>query len=405
MIDWRVPLSDVSFGEAEERAALRVLRGGWLSTGPETRAFEEEFAAFVGARHAVAVANGTAALHLALLAVGAGFGGEVVQPATNFVAAANMTVAVGASPVFADILALDEPTIDPAEIERRLSPRTRAVVVMHYGGHVARMREVRAICAARRVAVVEDACHAVGARYVDGGAPELSGRAAGALGDAACFSFFANKNLTTGEGGMVTTDRDDVAERVRLLRSHGMTTLSWQRHQGHASSYEVLAHGFNYRFDEVRAAVGRVQLAKLEENNRRRARLARLYRDLLRDARGWIVPFAERGEESAHHLMVAVAPDAGARREAVASLRAARIQTSLHYPCVADFAAFCERGGAGARTHDSPRRGAAESLTGGDLSRSREFARRAITLPLFPAMTEAQVEEVCDALSGAKVKA
>lgn len=391
MTDWRVPLSDVKFDDAEERAALRVLRGGWLSMGLETVAFEEEFAAFVGVKHAVAVANGTAALHLALIAVGVGEGCEVVQPATNFVAAANMTIAVGASPVFADIIALDEPMIDPAEIARRLSPRTRAVVVMHYGGHIARMREIRALCDAHGVAVIEDACHALGARYLDESAPELNGRAAGALGDVACFSFFANKNLTTGEGGMITTDREDIAERVRLLRSHGMTTLSWQRHQGHASSYDVLAHGFNYRFDEIRAAIGRVQLAKLDESNRRRAGLARVYREQLRDARGWIVPFADRGEESAHHLMVAVTPNTDARREAVEALREAHIQTSLHYPCVADFAAFKERGSADAGAED--------------LSRSREFTRRAITLPMFPTMTEAQVEEVCASIVGAKVKA
>lgn len=403
MTDWRMPLSDVSFDEAEERAALRVLRGGWLSTGPETRAFEEEFAAFVGVKHAVAVANGTAALHLALVVVGVGASDEVVQPATNFVAAANMTVAIGASPVFADIVALDEPTIDPEEIARRLSPRTRAVVAMHYGGHLARMREIRALCDAHGIALIEDACHALGARCVDESAPELDGRAAGSLGDVACFSFFANKNLTTGEGGMITTERNDIAERVRLLRSHGMTTLSWQRHQGHASSYDVLAHGFNYRFDEIRASIGRVQLAKLEENNRRRAELARVYRDQLRDAHGWIVPFADRGDESAHHLMVAVAPDAETRRETVEALNDSRIQTSLHYPCIADFAAFKERVGAGAK--DSASRSAVETLANEDLSRSREFARRAITLPMFPTMTEAQVGEVCSVIVGAKVKA
>jgi dTDP-4-amino-4,6-dideoxygalactose transaminase len=380
--EWRVPLSDLDYGPEEEAAALRVLRGRWLSMGPEVEAFEREFAEFVGVRHAVAVASGTAALHLAYLALGLGAGDEVIQPAVNFVAAANMTVAVGAVPVFADILGPAEPTIDPADIERLITPRTRAVVVMHYGGYPGRMAEVRAVCGRHGLAVVEDACHAVGAAYLDPEGRPPHGRKAGALGDVACFSFFSNKNLATGEGGVVTTDRDDLAGRLRRLRSHGMTTLTWDRHRGHASSYGVVCHGYNYRLDELRAALGRAQLRKLAENNRRRRELVGAYRRGLAGLPGWVVPFAGWAGDSAYHLMAAVAPDAEARSRTALALRQAGIQTSLHYPCAADFEAF-----AGHRRADLPR--------------SRAFAARAVTLPLFPSLGGARVEEVCRVLAGA----
>jgi dTDP-4-amino-4,6-dideoxygalactose transaminase len=158
--EWRIPLSDLSFGADEEEAVLRVLRSRWLSMGPEVQAFEQEFASLLNVKHALAVANGTAAIHLAYAAAGLGPGDEVIQPAINFVAAANMTMAVGATPVFADIIGLREPTIDPAEIERLITPRSKAVVVMHYGGYVCHMAEINALCRERGLLVIEDACHA-----------------------------------------------------------------------------------------------------------------------------------------------------------------------------------------------------------------------------------------------------
>ncbi len=180
MSDWRIPLSDLDYGEEEKEAVLRVLASKWLTMGPEVQAFEREFAEFLGVKHALAVANATAALHLAYLALGLGPGDEVIQPALNFVAAANMTVAVGAAPVFADIVGLDEPTIDPQDIERKITPRTKAVVVMHYGGYLCRMSEISDLCRRRGLALIEDACHAVGARYLNPADSTLHNRMAGA---------------------------------------------------------------------------------------------------------------------------------------------------------------------------------------------------------------------------------
>ena len=273
---WRIPLSDLNYDDLEERAARGPLSTRWLSMGPEVQSFEEEFAALVDVPHAIAVSSGTAALHLAYVALGIGPGDEVIQPAMNFVAAANMTTAIGATPVFADILAIDEPTISPAHATALVGPNTRAIVVMHYGGNACRMNEILELARARGVAVIEDACHAVGATYgPDAGAD--ADRPVGSLGDISCFSFFSNKNLATGEGGMVTTNDDDLARRVRLLRSHGMTTLTWDRHLGHATSYDVVTHGFNYRLDDLRAALGRVQLSKLAAGNQRRRELVARY--------------------------------------------------------------------------------------------------------------------------------
>jgi dTDP-4-amino-4,6-dideoxygalactose transaminase len=219
----------------------------------------------------------------------------------------------------------------------------------------------------------------VGSRYVDASARPPHGRMAGALSDVGTFSFFSNKNMAVGEGGMVTTDRDDLAERLRHYRSHGMTTLTWDRHKGHACSYDVILNGFNYRMDEIRAALGRAQLAKLMRNNRRRAELVCLYRGEFAHFHGWQAIFDNYPGESAYHLMAAVAPDAETRTRTAQALSQAGIQTSMHYPCITTFQAF-------------------GAYAAAEVPLSLEYARRAITLPLYPTMTKAQVQEVCAAV-------
>jgi dTDP-4-amino-4,6-dideoxygalactose transaminase len=199
---------------------------------------------------------------------------------------------------------------------------------------------------------------------------------AGNLGDIACFSFFSNKNMAVGEGGMITTNDERLAGRVRLLRSHGMTTLSWDRYRGHADAYDVQLHGLNYRLDEIHAALGRVQLRKLQRNNDRRKDLVSEYKRCLSGLDGWVFPFNRYVGSSAYHLAVLVAPDADHRSRLARVLRETRIQTSLHYPYIPFFDAFRE-------------------FQTDDLARSREYARRTITLPLFSGMTKSQVEEIC----------
>ena len=247
-----------------------VVRSGWWSMGPHVAEFEREFADFCGAKAALAVANGTAALHLGLLAVGCGPGDEVLVPSLNFVAAANTIGHVGAVPVFCDIEGTSSLNLDPDDLEAAIGPATRAIVVMHYGGHPCRMDAILDLAGRHGLAVIEDAAHAPGASW--------RGRMCGTLGDVGCFSFFSNKNLPTGEGGMVVTNDDALADRIRLLRSHGMTTLTWDRHRGHSGEYEVVAQGLNYRFDELRAAIGLVQLRRLQKLNAARSRIVARYR-------------------------------------------------------------------------------------------------------------------------------
>jgi dTDP-4-amino-4,6-dideoxygalactose transaminase len=280
MPQWTVPLSDLVVAEDDIAVIADVYRSGWLSMGPETEAFEREFAAYTGTRHALAVANGTAALHLICAAAGLGPGDEAVVPSMTFVATVNAVAYTGATPVFADIAGLAEPWLDPAAAAAAITPRTKAIVNMTYGGHPGATEALHALAEERGLVLLEDVAHAIGSWLGD--------RHLGTFGTAAAFSFFANKNLAVGEGGMVVTDDDDVAARMRLLRSHGMTTLTWDRHRGHAAGYDVVDLGFNYRIDEPRSALARRRLSRLDAENAARAELdaRRRPRDDARPRRG-----------------------------------------------------------------------------------------------------------------------
>ncbi len=382
-MNWKVPLTDVTLGEEEALAAAEVVRSGWLSQGEKVAAFERDFAAMVGVPHAVAVNNCTVGLEVAYASVGVSPGDEVVMPALTFVATANAARRLGASVVFADITSDDDLCADPADVLAKVTARTRAVVLVHYAGFAADVGAVRAGLAAMGradVAIVEDCAHAPAAGARDGSAR------CGALGDVAAFSFFSNKNMTTGEGGMLTTLSADRDRDLRLLRAHGMTTTTWDRHRGHAFTYDVVRVATNARMDEIRAAIGRIQLGKLEDANRRRAAARGWYLDAIRakaDALSGIgVPFSGGGfGHGAQHLFVVLLPPGVAREPVMASMRAAGVQTSVHYPPTHRFTAYA----------DVP----------ATLPRTDAVAHRLLTLPLGPALTEAQVALVVDALANA----
>jgi dTDP-4-amino-4,6-dideoxygalactose transaminase len=371
---WRVPLSDVRLPPAAVAAARTTLESGWLSSGPRVREFEEEMAAYVGTRHAVACSSGTAAVELAYAALELGDGDEIAMPSLTFVAGANAARLRGAEPVFCDVIGDDDLTIDPESIRRVATDRTRAVVLMHYGGHPCRP-EVLEAARDQGLVVIEDAAHALGSSGPPG--------PCGSWGDVGCFSFFANKNLPLGEGGMLVTDDSELAERALRLRSHGMTTATWERHTGAAPTYDVRSPAHNFRFDEARAAMGSVMLRELSSQDELRGGLSARYRELLDGVDGVAMPFASRGgdERSAHHLAVA-ALDRGLDRDAVADrLRAAGVQTSVHYPPTHRFGAH-----RGARA---------------DVARTDDLADHVITLPLFPHMEPGQVDLVCELLAEA----
>jgi dTDP-4-amino-4,6-dideoxygalactose transaminase len=367
---WAVPLSDVVADEELLQAVRDAVVSGWWSMGPRVAEFEHEFANLTGTAHALAVANGTAALQLSLLAIGCGPGDEVILPSLNFVAAANAISHTGAQPVFCDIGGERDLNLAPADVEAALTPATKAILILHYGGFPCDVAALLELARTRNIAVVEDAAHAPGARVGE--------RACGSFGIAGCFSFFANKNLAMGEGGMITTDDDDVAARLRLLRSHGMTTLTWDRHRGHASSYDVLERGFNYRLDELRAAIGSVQLGRLAAGNQHRRDHWRRYSKQLDGVEGLIVPEfgGADGVTPSYHLAVVVLPE-GVDRDAVrAGLARSGIQTSVHYPPIHGFSTY--------RTN-----------AGRSLPQTEQVALRLLTLPLYPHMTTEQVDLVC----------
>ena len=367
---WQVPLSDVATDDELVRAAADTVKSGWWSMGPRVAEFEEAFAQLCGASHALAVANGTAALHLALLAVECGPGDEVLVPSLNFVAAANTIVHTGATPVFVDISGDDNLNMDPADVEAAITPATKAMVVLHYGGYSSDMGELMRIAEKHSLVIVEDAAHAPGGTY--------EGRKCGTFGAIGCFSFFSNKNLPVGEGGMIVTDDDDLRERLRLLRSHGMTTLTWDRHRGHAHSYDVVTHGFNYRLDEIRAALGLVQLRRLPKENEQRAGVSARYREELHGTAGIAMPFPDPEAQrlSSHHLAVVVLPEGVDRVAVRTALQELRIQTSVHYPPIHQFSAYDELGG---------RR---------PLPRTDAVADRVLTLPLYAGLSDEQIETV-----------
>lgn len=372
-MNWRVPLSDVKFGIEEINVVTAVLESGWLTMGAVTAEFEKEFAAYTGAKHALAVSNATVALHMACLRLGIGPGDEVIVPSLTFVATANAVRYTGATPVFADITSENDLTISLESIERTLTPRTKAVMVMHYAGYACDMPRILAWAEEHGLPVIEDAAHAAGSF--------LDGKHLGTWGKTGCFSFFSNKNLSTGEGGMIVTDDDGLAERFRLLRSHGMTSLTWDRHQGHAWSYDVVATGYNYRIDEIRSALGRVQLAKLEANNTRRRELVALYRELLAELTPTVtVPFRGHPGVSAGHIMPALLPRGADRLRFMEGMKARGIQTSIHYPPIHTFTTFKENA-----------RGADQ------LPVTDDVAAREVTLPLYPTLTDDQVKLVVEA--------
>jgi dTDP-4-amino-4,6-dideoxygalactose transaminase len=373
MPQWTVPLADVVVPEDDIAAVADVYRSGWLSMGPETEAFEREFAAHVGAAHALAANNGTAALHLICVAAGLGPGDEVVVPSMTFVATVNAIAYTQAKPVFADIVSLTEPWLDPGAVQAALTDRTKAIMTMPYGGHPGRTAELAQLARERGLVLLEDAAHAIGSWAGE--------RHLGTLGVAGAFSFFSNKNLAVGEGGMVVTDDDAVAARMRLLRSHGMTTLTWDRHRGHASAYDVVELGFNYRIDEPRAALGRRRLARLDDDNARRVELDARYRELLAGVDGLVPALAPaEGARLAHHLFTVVLDEGVDRTRFRETLAVRGVQTSVHYPPAHRFSIHA---------------------TDADLPVTDAYGERAVTLPMFATMTTAQQDEVVEAVRSA----
>jgi len=372
---WKIPLSDIDFTSEESEAVLKVIESGWLTMGAVTGQFEGEFAEYTGARHAIAVANGTAALHLACVAAGIGPGDEVILPSLTFVATANAVRYTGATPVFADIESEKTLNISPESIKANITERTRAIIVVHYGGFACDLPVIMDLANKHGLVVIEDAAHAIGS--------SLEKRMLGTWGHTGCFSFFSNKNMTTGEGGMIVTDDADLAERLRRLRSHGMTSVTWDRHRGHAWSYDVVDLGFNYRLDEIRSALGLVQLSKLDANNSRRRELTSLYHEMLEELVPVVeIPFQSHPGISACHLLPVLLPGDIDRKLFMDRMKERGIQTSIHYSPIHHFSEYKKE----------------RAFSPQPLTITEEVAAREVSLPLYPMLTDQDLAVITQAL-------
>jgi dTDP-4-amino-4,6-dideoxygalactose transaminase len=371
-----LPLFDLQLQPRDLEAVAETLRSGWLTMGPRTSAFEEAFAAQLGARHAVALSSCTAALHLAYLAAGVGPGDEVIVPSFTFAATAAAAVYCGARPVFAEIVSRKLPSIDPADVERRITPHTKAVCVVHYAGYAAAADRLRELCDAHQIALIEDVAHAPSAT--------LGGRKLGTWGLAGAFSFFSNKVLSVGEGGLLCTDSDEVAAFARSRRSHAMTSGTWDRHSGRTDTYDVTGLGFNYRLDEPRAALLLSRLQSLEADIARRRELTVRYRRLLGQLEGIIVPFEddEVAESSCYVIPIMIEED-GRQAEVSGRLRELGVQTSIFYPSIHRFTAYRER------------------FPDVSLPITELASRTELTLPFYPHMTHEDQDRVVAALGEA----
>lgn len=357
-------------GKPEKAALSKVIDSGWLTMGEKVRAFEQAFASVHGAEDCVAVSSCTAALHLILHALGIGTGDEVLVPSLTFVATANAVLYVGATPVFVDIESIDEPLMSIAEAEARCTPRTKAVILVHFAGYLANREQWQRFARARGLHIVEDAAHAPGLKEV------------GTFGAAAAFSFYGNKNMTTAEGGVVIARDRHLRERIRLARGHGMTTGTYQRLNSRTPQYDVTMLGFNYRMDEMRAAVGQVQLQRLQEWNEIRRILTVLYRRLIAQyCPAVTVPFRS-SQTSAYHIMPILLPSYAKRQDVIGELRGQGIQTTIHYPPVHRLTLYRER------------------FPEIRLPVTEDFAQRELTIPLHPQVTSSAVEAVVAALAG-----
>jgi dTDP-4-amino-4,6-dideoxygalactose transaminase len=374
MSDWRIPLSDIDLGVDELSSVEEVLKSRWLTMGRVTQDFESAFAAYTGAKHALAVTNATAALHMACMAIGLKPGDEVIVPSLTFVASANAIRYTGATPVFADITSETNLNISPDAIEAQITEQTRAIMLVHFGGYACDMPRILELARKYELKVIEDAAHATGSWLQD--------RHLGTWGNIGCFSFFSNKNMTTGEGGMVITNDDILSEKLRLLRSHGMTTLTWDRHKGHAWSYDVVELGYNYRIDEIRAALGLVQLSKLDRNNERRRHLTQIYQDALLEFPQVVVPFLGHPGITSAHIMPILLPHNSNRVDFMEQMKLQGIQTSIHYPAIHKFTSYKEFGDSASTR----------------LPTTENVADHEVTLPLYPAMTNDDVALVVKAL-------
>lgn len=365
-------------GVEEETEVVQTLRSGWITTGPRTQEFERAFADYIGCRHAIGLNSGTAGLHLALVTLGVGDGDEVITTPITFPATANVIVHQRARPVFADI---DPETlnIDPDKIEGKITPKTKAIMPVHLAGHPCEMDRISEIARKYNLKVIEDAAHALEAEY--------HGKKVGVLGDAAAFSFYATKNITTGEGGMLTTDDDEIADMVNILRLHGISRDAWKRYglEGY-KHWDTLYPGYKYNMFDIQAAIGIHQLKKAGKFLQIRGKYAEMYDQAFAQIPEIKVPGRKENIKHSHYLYViqVKTEDLTADRDIIMNaIQAENIGIGIHFRAL----------------HLQPYYKNTYGFKRGDFPNAEYASDRVISLPLYPAMTEADVADVIKAVS------
>jgi dTDP-4-amino-4,6-dideoxygalactose transaminase len=373
-----IPFHRAALGDEEVEAVAEVIRSGWLAMGPRTIEFERAFAEYIGSRHAIALASGTAALHLALEAAGITAGDEVLIPTITFTATAEAVIYLGARPVLVDVRS-DSMNLDPVDAARRITPRTRAIIPVHLAGQPCDMQEIHALADRHGLRVIEDAAHALPSEY--------HGKKIGVLSEFTAFSFYATKTLTTGEGGMVTTDNDTAATRMRMMRMHGIGRDAWKRYQSDGSwHYEVLEAGFKYNFTDLQAALGLVQLRKCDELREARRKIATAYLKAFRTLDCFTMPDERSDRTSSWHLFILrlqlrkLNID---RSEFIRQLKARGIGTSVHFIPL----------------HLHPFYQRQYGYRPGDFPAAEAEYESCLSLPIYPTMSEPEVNRVIAAVS------
>lgn len=370
----QIPLFNLNYDEAEIQAVTEVIRSKWISLGPKCQELEELFCEYLNVQYAYTVANCTSALHLALRVLGITIKDEVIVPSLTFVATANAVRYVGATPVFCDIVSEQDLTISVAAIKKNITSKTKAIIVMHYAGFPCDMEKIMKVAKEHHLYVIEDACH--------GPLSEYRGVKLGTIGDIGCFSFYSNKNISAGEGGMVVTNDFQLGQRIKLLRSHGMTAVSYDKAMGHAAGYDVVELGYNYRMDDIRAALAISQLKKLPEDLEKRRELREQYIDKLSGCFGVVIPFMKYKGYVSNYIFPVVLEKSNIREREEVRRRLLEdgIQTSVHYPAVHKFEIYREEG------------------SNGELPLTEYVSDCEITLPLYGNLKPDELEYICDKL-------
>jgi dTDP-4-amino-4,6-dideoxygalactose transaminase len=368
-----IRLSDNYTDLNDIKAVGRVVKSGWFTQGPRVEEFEKKFAEYIGVKYAIAVNSCTAALHLAIKSIGIKTGDEVIVPSLSFVATANCVLFVGGKPVFAEIDP-DTLNIDPEYIEKKINSKTKAIIPVHFAGMPAEMDLINKVANENNLFVIEDDAHAIGAKYRD--------KMTGNLGDIGCFSFYSNKNITTGEGGMLTTNDKKIAEVVKMTRTHGMSKSLWERIDKKASwNYDIVELGYNYRMNEMGAALGIEQLKKLEKMNKKRIRNAKMLTNLLKGVNEIIIPKVEKHVKHVFYIFpIRMTNTKISRDDFIEKLRINGIEAGVHYPLIHLFTLYRKLFG-----HKT-----------GDLPITETVSQQLVTLPMHQKLNKKEIKYVAN---------